>query len=179
MRRAVALLVAIPARARLLPQTAGLDDGVRDRQSPIVGVGRLAALARVVGDVEARHVVDLEGTDGIAEVLHDLVDLLRQRAFLDHQALFEVEGDAAAIGDEAVAIAGVGAHLVDVAPELHGRRQRRRRRLGGIDDLEQLHDVGRHEVVRAGDLLGALRDARDFVDVERAGIGEQQAPPAS
>ena len=88
--------------------------------------------------------------------------------------MLEVEGDARAVGDEAVAVAGVGGDLADVAAELHGGGQRHGRGLGRIDDLEGLHDVGGHEEVRAGHDLGPLGDVGDLVDIERGGVGEEQ-----
>ena len=73
----------------------------------------------------------VEGVDGrigvslrrIAEIDHDLVDLLGQRPFLDHDVHLGAERSAAAVGDKPVAIPGHRADLADLAAEIHRRRQ--------------------------------------------------------
>ncbi len=174
MRGAVALLVAVPAGAGLLALPPHLHQAVGYRQHAVVRVLRLAAPARVVADVEPRHVVHREGAHGVAEIDHHLVDLVRQRALLHHQVLFHGEAYAAAVGGKAVAIAGIGADLADGAAELHRRGQRLRRGLCPLHHLEQLHHVGRREVVCPRHRLRPLRHAGDLVDVDRRGVGEQQ-----
>ena len=69
----------------------------------------------------------VEGVDGrigvslrrIAEKDHDLVDLLGQRPFLDHDVHLGAERSAAAVGDKPVAVPGHRADLADLAAEIH------------------------------------------------------------
>src|SRR3546814_4101230 len=56
MRRAVALLVAVPACTRLLTVAAHLEQPVGDRQLAVVRVGGGAALAAGMADVETSEV---------------------------------------------------------------------------------------------------------------------------
>src|SRR5215831_12399856 len=90
--RAIALLVAVPAFASLLPKAPQLDKAVGDRQTAIGRIGGRAALSRVVADVEPRHVVDRERPDRVAEIHHHLVDLLGQGALLDHEPCSRLKG---------------------------------------------------------------------------------------
>src|SRR5690606_22264976 len=73
MRRAVALLVAVPARPGLLPVTAHLDQPVRDRKLAEIRIGGGTAAARGIADVQARQIADREGPHRVAEVHHHLV----------------------------------------------------------------------------------------------------------
>src|SRR3546814_18935281 len=82
MRRAVALLVAVPACTRLLTVAAHLEQPVGDRQLAVVRVGGGAALAAGMADVETSEVADGERPHRVAEIDHHLVDLLRQAALL-------------------------------------------------------------------------------------------------
>ena len=85
-----------------------------------------------------------------------------------------LNGRAAAVGDEAVAIAGQRADLADLAAERHRRRHDVGRALRALHDLEQLHDVGRGEEMRAGDVLRPLRRIGHDVDVDARGVGVEQ-----
>ncbi len=84
------------------------------------------------------------------------------------------KGRAAAIGDKAVAIAGHGADLADLAAEIHRRHQRVRGAFGAAHDLEQFHHIGGREEMRAGDVLRALGRIGHDVDVDARSVREQQ-----
>ena len=107
MRRAVALLVAVPAGAGLLPVAAHFDQPVGDRQLAIVWICRRPPLA-AAADIQPREIADRERPHRIAEIDHHLVDLLRQAAFLQQNDHLGVERRARAVGDEAVGIARHG-----------------------------------------------------------------------
>src|SRR6516162_8982625 len=117
MRCAVAFLVAEPAGCSLLAQPPGFDDHVGNRHLAVVRVFRRPALAAVIADVETRQIGGRKRPDRIAEIDHDLVDLLRQRSFFDHEVHLGAKRPAAAIGDKAVAIAGHRTDLADLAAQ--------------------------------------------------------------
>src|SRR3984893_4080950 len=122
MRGTVARLVAEPAGAGLLAEPPGLDDRVGDRHLAIVRVLRGAPRPAVVADVETREIGGRKRSDRIAEIDHHLVDLLGPCPLLDHDVHLGAKGGAAAVGDKAVAIAGHGTDLADLAAEIHRRR---------------------------------------------------------
>src|SRR5271165_2379895 len=76
MRRAVALLVAIPSRSGLLTVSPQLRQAIGDRLLAEIRVLRRAALAAGIADVETGQIADGERTHRITEVHHHLVDLL-------------------------------------------------------------------------------------------------------
>ncbi len=61
--------------------------------------------------------------------------------------------------------------LADLLRELHRRGDDRLGRLLRAHDLQQAHHVRGREEVQADDRVGALRDARDLVDVQARSVG--------
>src|SRR5256885_5809669 len=100
MRRAVARLVAIPALAGFLAEAAGFDDTVGDRWTAVVRVLGLPALAAGIADVQPRTIRRDRRTNRIAQIDHDLVDLLRQRAFLDEEVHLDARSEERRVGKE-------------------------------------------------------------------------------
>ena len=105
MRRAVALLVAIPAGAGLLSVAAHLRQAIGDRLLAEVRILRSATLAAGIADVETGEIADRERSHRIAEIDHHLVDLLGQAAFLQQDHHLGVERRARAVGDETIGVA--------------------------------------------------------------------------
>ena len=124
--RAVALFVAIPAGTGLLAEAAEFAQPVGDRLLAVVRVLGRTALAAGPADVEPGEIPHREGPHRIAEIDHHLVDLLGQRALLQHDHGLDRKRRPAAIGEEPVAIAAGHAELADGPAHLHHRGQRAR-----------------------------------------------------
>ena len=159
--RAVALLVAVPAGAGLLAEAAALAELVEDfRDAHVAWQSRRLSLADAPAHVVAGHVAHREQAHRQAEFDQDLVDLLRQGAFLDQEVgLLEIAGEHA-VADEAVAYADQHRHLAQRAAELHGRRDHVLGARLAAHHLEQAHDIRRAEEVRADDVRRAAASRR-------------------
>ena len=164
-RRARALLIFVVALAGLLAEAAGLAQRVGDLRLDA------AILARAPADIEAGEIAHRERAHRHAELGHDGIDLLRQRAFEQELLRLLAALRQHAVADEAVADADHRRHLGDLARHRHRGRQHIRRGLGRAHDLAQLHDVGRAEEVHAEHVLRTLRHLGDLVDVEIGGVG--------
>ena len=123
IRGAVAFLIKKVSGAGLLAETPFLDQRVRDRIGAVAFRVFLGApLPGRVADVETGEIADGKRPHRIAEVVHHLVDLFRQRALFEQRHHFDLEGDTGAVGQEAVAVAADADHLVECAPELDRTR---------------------------------------------------------
>src|SRR5258708_12238651 len=87
------------------------------------GTRRRLVLADVPAHVEPCKVADAKRPHGKSELLDRLVDLLRQRAFLEQEARFPEIAVQHAVADEAVAHARHHTDLLDRLRQLHGGRQ--------------------------------------------------------
>src|SRR3546814_18947564 len=116
MRRAVALLVAVPACTRLLTVAAHLEQPVGDRQLAVVRVGGGAALAAGMAEVETSEVADGERPHRVADIDHPLVDPLMQAALLPHEVPLHIEGRAYAVDADTVADDAEAAQPIDPLP---------------------------------------------------------------
>ena len=169
-----ARLVAMPAGAGLLPETAQLADPI--------GHGRIAEMARPgcrlpladpPADVEPRQVAHGIRAHRHAEVVDHRVDLLGERSLFQQEVGLPAIGVEHPVADEAVADADQHADLPDRLRQLHDGRDGLRRGLRAAHVLHQLHHVRRAEEVGADDLVRPAGGARDLVDVECRGVAGQ------
>ncbi|MOA19069.1 hypothetical protein D3C78_1394230 [compost metagenome] len=72
-----------------------------------------------------------------------------------------------AVADEAVADTGNHGDLLDLLGDAHDRGQNVLAGLRAADDFQQLHDIGRTEEMQADNILRALGEAGNPVQVER------------
>ncbi len=157
--------VFVIALAGLLAEAAGFAQGVGDFRLDA------AVFARAPADIETGEIAHRERPHRHAELGHDGVDLLRQRAL--KQQLFSLLAALRqhAVADKAVAYPDHRRHLGDLARHRHSGGQRIRRGLVRAHDLAQLHDIGRREEVHAEHVLRTFRHRGDLIDVEIGGVG--------
>ena len=136
-RRARPCLIFVVALAGLLAEAAGLAQRIGDFRLDA------AILARTPADIEAGEIAHRERSHRHAELGHDRVDLLRQRAFEQQLLRLLAALRQHAVADKAVADADHRRHLCDFARHRDRGGQRIRRGLGRAHDLAQLHDVRR------------------------------------
>ena len=112
--------VAVPAGPGLLPVAAQLADAVGDRRvAQVGGPGRRLRLADAPAHVEPGEVAHLVRPHRQAEVVHDAVDLLGQRALLEEEVRLAAVGVEHAVADEAVADADQHADLAEGLRQPH------------------------------------------------------------
>src|ERR1700680_363439 len=172
---ASATLVAIEAPAGLLPEAALRDQALENRRPALVG-RKLASPADQKADVVAREVPYGERAHSKAEVLDDAIDLLRRRTLLEEKFRLRAVVHEHAIADEAVAVAGQHHNLAESPAEGHHGGDGLRRGALAAHVLEQLHEGGRAEEMRAHYLLRARGAGGDGIDVEGGGVGGQDRP---
>src|SRR5262249_50650563 len=157
--------VCIVTGARLLAEAAHLAEAVSDSR-------RLApTLADAPADVEPSEVTHREWPHWEAEIVQDLVDLVRQRALEEEPLGLLAALVEHAIANEAVTHTQQDGHLADALAHRHRRRDSRLGRFGAAHVFEQPHDVGRAEEVHADDGLRPAGGRSDLVDVECGGVG--------
>ena len=167
------VVVAIPARAGLLPEPPLLAEPVGDARPRHLRPLDVAPLADAPADVEAGEVAHPERSHRHAEALERGVDLRGRRAFLDEEhRLAQVVLDHA-VADEAVAHARDDRDLADPLRELHRGREHVGGRARAAHDLEQLHHVRGTEEVQPDDVRRPRRRVGDPVDVERRRVGRE------
>ena len=176
MARAIALLVAIEPLAGLLPQPPG---GVQRRVRLVVSrVRRITMRVRAMhvdAHVDARHVEHGENAHRHAELFEHRVHAARRRAFERQQQRLARVPFHHAIADEAVADSGEHRRLANApwrAPWRCGSPSSER--LLAAHHFEQRHHVRWREEVQADDVLRPLHRCRDFIDIQRRGVGGEQ-----
>ena len=132
-------------------------------------------LPNAMAHVDAAHIVDGEDAHGHAEIVERLSRLVGGRAFFDEELGLAHVREHHAIADEAAAIADHDADLAQFLCERQGRRDDVVAGFCSAHDLHQPHHVRRAEEMQADDRFGALGGAGDFIDIERGGVGGQDA----
>ncbi len=95
-----------------------------------------------------------------------MIDLLGRGTFFQQElGLVRVELQHA-VADETVGIPGEHRHLAETLAELHHRDDRLRRAAFAAHVLEQLHDIGRAEEMRADHILRPGGSRCDGVDIQ-------------
>ncbi len=121
-------------------------------------------------DVETGEIAHRERSHRKTEALHHRVDARRRDAlFGERRRLAQVIEDHP-VADEAERVAGEDGLLAQRLAELERRRDRLRRSCLSANDLEQRHDVRRHEEMQAEHAIRPFRLVGQRVDVERRGI---------
>ena len=143
-RRLAILIVAIPARAGLLPVAAHLKELFEHQRRAQPGFSRCLRSWRTRHcDIDAAHVVHGENPHRHAEIGERAVHLLGRGAFFHQELRLAHVGEHHAIADEAPAVAHHHAHLAQLLRE----RQRRGDNFlaGGLaaHDFHQPHHVAR------------------------------------
>jgi hypothetical protein len=108
---------------------------------------------------------------GKAEIAHGRVDVLGERAVLEHVVGLPPVAGHDAVADEPVADAGGDGDFLQALAEREASGQHVRGGVAGDDQLEQFHHMGGGEEVQADDARGVLRVDGDLVDVEVGGVG--------
>ena len=171
-RIAVARFVTIPAGTRFLAEAAKFAHLVRHPGITQVRWPRCSlALADVPAHVEPRQVADPERTHGEAEILDDLVHLLRQSAFLEQEPRFAEITVQHAVADETVAHAGDDADFLDRLRQLQRRGEHVLAGLVGPHDFQQLHYVRRTEEMQPEYVLRTRGRRGNLVHIERGSVG--------
>src|SRR6516225_3139008 len=135
-------IVLVVAGPRLLAVPAHLDDFVGHARELRGLTGELPLLADAIAHVEAGEIAHRQGPHRHTPGLQCAIDFAGHGAFERHGLHLVTVGCQHAVADEAVAHAGLHAHLADAFGEAHRSRHHVVGRLLRADDLEQPHDVG-------------------------------------
>ena len=167
-RGARAGLVAEVPAAGLLAEMPGLAQRVLD-------LGMLAAaLADQPADIEPGQVHHRKRPHRQPEFDERGFDLLRQCPFEQQPFGLDRAARQHPVADKSVTDADHGRHLAEPPSQGQCRGDRIRRAGGAADDLQEAHDVGRAEKMRAHHVLGPGCRAGDLVDIESRGVGGEQ-----
>jgi hypothetical protein len=174
----LAVLIAIPACARLLPKLArghALRRYGKRREHRLAVEQAVDRLHHAVLDVDADHVGERERSEAEAGCAgEDAVDVGHTGDILGKQALrLGYEGAADVIDQERRAV-GAQHRLARHAPaDSHHGIARPVRGLEARDDLDQPHQRNRIEEMHAGDALGVLAGGGNRRDRDGGGVGGQ------
>src|SRR6266540_869205 len=170
--------IVVEAAPGLAPEVAALDPLLELLGRPVGFVlGHLVGLeAGVVADVETREVAELEGPERVVETeLHRFVDIgVAGYPLLEAVVRLADQGAEDAVDEEARQLFSQD-HRLAAAPTRHLGRDLHRL-LGRplpLDDLHELHDERRVEVVHVDTLLGPLGRGSDLGVHQRRRVGRE------
>ena len=173
LRLATAGLVFVDPGPGLLPLAPHLDQPVQEA----VGV-RIEALgwklaAQHIADVEAGQIHHRKGAHGKAKIVNHLVHVLRLGPLEDQQpGLADVPLEHA-VADETVTDGRDHADLGYPFGQFDRRQKHLGMGLGGLDDLQQPHQIGRRKEMQAQNVARPVGLGGDGVGIQVAGVGGQ------